>query len=310
MKEIIYQDNQKQRLDKFLANELADLSRTKIQKLIKGGQITVNDEITTVHHWLRVDDKILINKSEKGPDFIQDKQKIKITINPQISKIIAETNDYLIINKQAGLIVHPAKGIKEKTLVDWLITKYPEIKDIGEDESRPGIVHRLDKEVSGLMVIAKTQKMYEHLKRQFQNHTIIKEYLGLVHGVIDADEGIINFPLKRSKLTGKIVAKPKGGEGKDSITEFTVFKRFTNFSYLKINLKTGRSHQIRVHMQAYGYPLVGDKLYKNKKIKEKLDLDRIFLHSHILEFLDLENEPQKYQNSLPDKLNQILTELK
>lgn len=308
MKEIIYQGSQKQRLDKHLAQELTDLSRTKIQKLIKDGLITVNDEKTTAHHWLRLGDKIAINESN-----VQIIYQFPLEASPPPAEniqIVDETDDYLIINKPAHLIVHPARGVKEKTLVDWLIDKYSDLKGVGENENRPGIVHRLDKEVSGLMVVAKTQKMFEHLKKQFQTHQVTKEYLGLVHGNIDAPEAVIDFPLKRSKLTGKIVAKPKGEAGRDSITEFVVLKRFVNYTYLKINLKTGRSHQIRAHLQAYGYPLVGDKLYKNKKIKEKIKLDRIFLHSHYLKFIDLKNELQEYQSPLPDKLNQILTELK
>jgi len=294
-----YQENEKIRLDKFLTNEFPNKSRNQIQKLIKDGQIQVNGQTTSVHHFLKTADKITVNA-----DFEQTENIIKkLAIKPII---IAETDDFLVINKPAGLIVHPAAGVKEETLTDWLIKKYPKIQNVGENPQRPGIVHRLDKDVSGLLFIAKTQKMFEHLKKQFQNHQIIKEYLGLVHGVITADNGQINFPLKRSKLTGKIVAKPKESEGKDAITKFEIIKRYVNYTYLMIELLTGRTHQIRAHLQAYGHPLVGDKLYKNKKIKSNQNLERIFLHSAKLGFNGLSGDYQEFNLKLPPELQTLL----
>ncbi|MBU1130764.1 RluA family pseudouridine synthase [Patescibacteria group bacterium] len=300
MRKILYQKEAKERLDKFLNNELLDFSRSQIQKLIKAGQIKVNDESTSVHRFLKTGDKITFEEKSQEASTIEVPDKIT---QPAI---IAETEDYFVINKPAGLIVHPATGVKEKTLTDWLLEKYPNIRDIGENPARPGIVHRLDKEVSGLMVIAGTQRMFDYLKKQFQSHQLKKEYLGLVHGVIKTDIGQINFPLKRSKLTGKIVARPQKSEGKDAITKFEVIKRFVNYTYLKLTLLTGRTHQIRAHLQAYGYPLVGDKLYKNKKIKDKLNLDRIFLHSAVLGFNDLNEGRQEFNLDLPEDLQNIL----
>lgn len=295
----VYQNNDRERLDKFLTSELADFSRSQIQKMIKNGEIVVNGAKATPHQPLKTGDVIFLKKIVKP----------KIAPLAKEPQIITDTADYLIINKPAGLIVHGAKGIKEKTLTDWLIKKYPVVKKVG-DPTRPGLVQRLDREASGLMVIAKTQKMFNHLKEQFQKHLIKKEYWGLAHGNISKNEGVINFPLLRSKTSGKIVAKPAGETGKASITEFAVLKRFTNHTYLNLTLKTGRSHQLRAHMQAYGHPLVGDQLYKNKKNKEKIKLDRIFLHSHLLGFFDLNNHWQEYQSDLPEQLNNILINLK
>ena len=190
-----------------------------------------------------------------------------------------------------------------------MIKKFPQIKSIGENSIRPGIVHRLDKEVSGVMVIALSQKTFDYLKNQFQNHQVKKEYLCLTHGLVEADEGKINFPMERSRLSGKMVSRPKGEEGKESITEFIVLKRFSRYTYLKVNILTGRTHQIRSHLQAYGYPIVGDPLYKNKKILENLELNRLFLHAHLLRFLDLNNEFQEFEAKLPDELNNILEKL-
>lgn len=296
MKELTFQSNKKERLDKFLTNEISNLSRNQIQKLIKVGQIKVNDEKTSVHHFLKKGDKITIDIKTKKTSFGEITEPT----------IVDETDDYLVVNKPAGVVIHPAKGVKEKTLTVWLTEKYPEIKQVGDDLERPGIVHRLDREVSGLLVIAKNQKMFNSLKNQFQNHQIKKEYLGLVHGKIEADEGQIDFLLKRSKLTGKIVAKPKESVGKEAITKFEVIKRFVNYSYLRLILLTGRTHQIRAHLQAYGHPLVGDKLYKNKKIKVKLSLDRIFLHSTVLGFNDLDEDWQEFKIDLPQELQNIL----
>ena len=297
MKTLIYQQGGKDRLDKFLNDQLPDLSRSRIQKLIKAGLATVNGQAVPVHHFLKTNDKIEIEVKETKTVIPAEKLP-----EPQI---IEQTDDYLIIDKPAGLVVHPATGIVDKTLADWLKEKYPQLKNVGENDQRPGIVHRLDKEVSGVMVVALTQTMFVHLKNQFKNHSIKKQYLGLVHGKMETETGLIDFPLKRSRLSGKIVAKPKGEEGKDSLTEFEVIKNFINYAYLKINLKTGRGHQIRAHLQAYGHPLVGDKLYRNKKIKNKINLNGIFLHSHCLGFYDLNGSWREFTSPLSPDLNLI-----
>jgi len=301
MKTLIYQQGGKDRLDKFLNDQLPDLSRSRIQKLIKAGLATVNGQAVPVHHFLKTNDKIEIEVKETKTVIPAEKLP-----EPQI---IEQTDDYLIIDKPAGLVVHPATGIVDKTLADWLKEKYPQLKNVGENDQRPGIVHRLDKEVSGVMVVALTQTMFVHLKNQFKNHSIKKQYLGLVHGKMETETGLIDFPLKRSRLSGKIVAKPKGEEGKDSLTEFEVIKNFINYAYLKINLKTGRGHQIRAHLQAYGHPLVGDKLYRNKKIKNKINLNGIFLHSHCLGFYDLNGSWREFTSPLSPDLNLILKNL-
>ncbi|MBU1037252.1 RluA family pseudouridine synthase [Patescibacteria group bacterium] len=301
MKELIFSENQKQRLDKFLAEKLPDFSRSQIQKLIKTDQIKVNDQSSSVHHWLKVDDKIIIDLQP------ETKEKTQPLIEP---RIIEQNDNYLIIDKPAGLIVHPAEGIQEPTLVDWLTEKFPQIKNIGENKNRPGIIHRLDKEVSGIIIIALNQKMFDHLKQQFKERKIKKEYLALIHGLTSKEEGVIDFPLDRSKDSGKIIAKPQGDDGKKSITNFLVLKKFSRYTYLQITILTGRTHQIRVHLQAYGHPLVGDHLYYNKKIKDNLKLNRIFLHAHLLGFYDLQSNWLEFKTDLPSDLTNILTKLK
>ncbi len=234
-------------------------------------------------------------------------------------KKIFEDKNFLVINKPAGLLVHGADHIKEPTLADQLLKKYPELIKIGEDPIRPGIMHRLDKQVSGLMVITKTQAYFDHLKKQFQDRTIIKIYTALVYGKIEKDEDEINFPIQRSSKGHKMAALPfttKGKfteEGRQAITEFEVIKRFINYTLLKVKIKTGRTHQIRVHLSAYGHPVVGDDLYSTKKTREKnkkLNLGRIFLVATKLSFTDLDKEQKTFIIELPEELKNFLKHVK
>lgn len=256
--------------------------------------------------------------------------------NPNLSQkpiapeIVAETDDYLVINKPAGLAVHAGGNLNEATLADWLLSKYPKIAAVGDDPIRPGIVHRLDKEVSGLMVIAKNQKSFTSLKNQFKTRTINKEYLALAHGRIEADSGIINFPITRSQSGHRMSALPIGTsnlltrrsprprdqgnihswfKAKTAETEFIVEKKFVNFTLLRIKIKTGRTHQIRVHLFAYGHPLAGDPLYNTKKSAEKnkkIALGRVWLVADRLSFKDLSETTQNFSLSLPKDLAQSL----
>ncbi|MDP3043654.1 MAG: RluA family pseudouridine synthase [bacterium] len=232
---------------------------------------------------------------------------------------IYEDNNYLIINKPAGLLVHGAEHINEPALSDQLLEKYPKLAKIGEDPSRPGIMHRLDKQVSGLMAIAKTQEAFDHLKKQFKKRTVDKKYIALVYGRIARDEGVIDFPIERSVRSGRMAALPKTvkGElelrGRRAVTEFEVKQRFINYTLLKIKIKTGRTHQIRVHMSAYGHPVVGDDLYGTKKTREKnkkLNFGRIFLAARELSFDDLAEKRRHFKAGLPEELNMFLQKLK
>lgn len=248
--------------------------------------------------------------------------------------IIQESDDYLVIYKPAGLIVHGGPGIKEKTLVDFLLEKYPKIKKVGDDPLRPGIVHRLDKEVSGLMVIAKNQASFENLKNQFQTRQIIKEYTALVYGRINKDEGEINFPIKRASSGHKMAALPMMKNGlidkhslsardrgtnmalltaREAITIFRVKQKLINYTLLQLRIKTGRTHQIRVHLSAYGHPLVGDDLYGTAKTRiknKKIALNRIFLFSQKLSFKDKTGETQEFVIELEPELQALLKNLK
>jgi len=234
-------------------------------------------------------------------------------------KKIFENDEYLVANKPAGLLTHGTEHISEQSFAEFLLKDYPKIKKIGDDPFRPGIVHRLDKLASGLLVVAKTQASFDNIKKQFQKRTVEKYYTALVYGKIEKDEDEINFPIARSAKGYKMAALPltckkeKNPGGRTAITEFNVCKKFINYTLLDVKIKTGRTHQIRVHLSAYGHPIVGDDLYGTKKTKIKnlkLGLKRLFLVSHKLSFRDLNGQKQTYQIDLPDDLNKFLEKIK
>lgn len=317
---IIDQKTAGQRLDILLAEKLKT-SRSQIQKLIDNDLVIVNDKLPKkAGDTMKIGYKINIiekEKTEKNPNKKSTKKanptKIPTILIP---KIISSTKNYIVIEKPSGLLTHPTMAEEEISLASWLATKYPEIKKVGDDPKiRPGIVHRLDKEASGLMVIARTQKMFDHLKNQFKNRTVEKEYFALAHGRVERDWEILNFPIARSENMDRMAARPvisgKVEGEKEAKTEFFVEKRFVNFTFLRIILHTGRMHQIRVHFLAYNHPLVGDPLYFQKKRKRAWDekLGRLFLHSAKLSFQDLEGKTQTFESKLPKKLSEFLETL-
>lgn len=255
-------------------------------------------------------------------------------MNNSFPTILFENENCLVIDKPAGLAVHPGGNISDKTLAEMLVEKYPAIATVGDDAIRPGIVHRLDKEVSGIMVIAKTQESFDNLKEQFKNRKIVKQYTALVHGQLLKDFDEIRFTIKRASSGHKMAAMPLNTDklltrrhpqgrdrgnisgifaAKEAITEFQVIQKLINYTLVKINMKTGRTHQIRVHFFAYGHPLVGDMLYCTSKTKvknKKIDLNRVFLVADHLEFTDLNGEKKVFSLELPNVLQTKLKELK
>lgn len=223
--------------------------------------------------------------------------------------IIFENNDFLIINKPSGLVVHPLKSLEEKTLVSLIIKDYPTIKNVGENQLRPGIVHRLDKDVSGLMIIAKNQSSFDHLKNEFKNHRVSKKYLGLVFGIIKKEKDTIISSLTRDKRGKMTLAKSANLDKiKESWTEYKVIKRFKEFSFLKLQIKTGRTHQIRLHLKSIGHPIVGDNKHKIKRQKNT-NLNRLFLHAYKLGFFDKNNQWQEFRIDLPIELKNFLQKI-
>ncbi|HYE59856.1 MAG TPA: RluA family pseudouridine synthase [Candidatus Kapabacteria bacterium] len=317
---IIPEDAAGTRLDVFLSRVLS-VTRSKAQQLIKGNRILVNDKFPKkAGDMLSTGATVVILPAVES----QKEEKSIETVPPLGEsgvRIVAETPSYLVVYKPAGILVHETEAREPVTLLSILEQTYPEIRTIGESELRGGIVHRLDREASGLLVIPRTEQMFLHLKQQFQERTIEKEYLVLVHDAPAKDQDVIDFPIDRGS-DGRMVARPKSDvttvhgvatlqPGKDALTEFTVEKRFARFTLLRVRIHTGRMHQIRVHMLAYNLPVVGDTLYFNKKLNRKRDtaLGRLFLHATRLSFTDLDGERQTFEYPLPSELASFLETL-
>ncbi|OGY47898.1 MAG: hypothetical protein A3J62_00755 [Candidatus Buchananbacteria bacterium RIFCSPHIGHO2_02_FULL_38_8] len=319
---IIQQKNQGQRLDKFLNEKIKDKSRSQIKKMIKQGLVLVNGQPAKVHHFLKTGDEITFQQLSRRRDWpiapSGDSYLIKTA-----PKIIFEDKNFLVIEKPIGLLVHPTGKNEKDTLVDWLVKQYPEIEKVGEQKYRAGIIHRLDRDVSGLMVVAKTNAAFTHLKEQFKNRMVKKEYLALVYGHLTQAAGEIDLPIGRNKK-GQFVAHPRQGtdkfqaEDKIAKTKYQVVEYIKDYTLLKVQILTGRTHQIRVHLSALGHPILGDQIYRPKKkffhfLRRKIkvvDPGRIFLHSSKIGFYNLNNQWVEFTSPLPKKLNDYLNEIR
>jgi 23S rRNA pseudouridine1911/1915/1917 synthase len=203
---------------------------------------------------------------------------------------VAETDDYLVVLKPAGVLTHPAPGSRAPALTDALLDRYPALVAVGQP-GRPGIVHRLDRDVAGLLVVAKTEAMYDDLQHQFRSRTVKKVYTALVEGIVAKPEGTVSFPLGRSRTKpGLVAARPSGAAGRAAETRFTVVRRYVDHTLLRVELVTGRSHQIRAHCRAFGHPIVGDPLYGSRpaagRTPRRPSLERPFLMATALGFRD------------------------
>ncbi len=307
MKKIVVPEHEAgERLDAWLVQQFSERSRSAFQKHIKEGRVLVNGKKPKAHLVLKTDDVVEVEK-------FASKASMKAT-KPEIPtvRVVDETDDYLVIDKPSGLLVHPAPSQKTSTLVDFLLDHVPSIKGVGDAKERPGIVHRLDREASGLMVVAKTKKAYAHLKKQFQAHEIKKEYLALVNGKPSKDFDLIETPIGRKKGKGRMSARAAAQEGdKDARTHYDVLERYPQATLVKVRTETGRMHQVRVHMKSIGHPLVGDDLYTQSKHETtSLRNLRLFLHAATLGFKDLSGEWREYHSELPPELDAILETLR
>ncbi|MBL7053250.1 MAG: RluA family pseudouridine synthase [Candidatus Portnoybacteria bacterium] len=225
-------------------------------------------------------------------------------------KIVFENQNIIVINKPAGLTVHPTRPEQDNTLVNQLLAYYPEIKDIGEDSLRPGIIHRLDKDTSGLMIIAKNNKSFEYLKKQFQERKVIKKYLALVHGKVKDEKGTITKSISLSKKDHLKRSALLDEKSKPAWTEYIVKKYFNNYTLLEVTPKTGRTHQIRIHLTSIGYPITGDKQYKFKRQINPKNLNRQFLHASYLKFKLPDGKIAEFKSKLPQDLEEVLESIK
>lgn len=285
------------RIDAFLAEALPHLSRTKIQSLLKSDHILLNQKPTKPSQKLEIEDEIHCRIPESRP--------LKVEAEPIELDIIYEDQDILVINKQQGLVVHPAPGNLQGTLVNGLLHYCQDLSDIN-GVLRPGIVHRLDKDTSGIMVVAKNNEAHLSLARQIEDRTMKRNYIALVHGVVGEPAGIIEVPIGRDpKDRQKMAAIPTG---KVAETHYKVLDRLDSYSTLLCSLQTGRTHQIRVHMSYLGYPVAGDPKYGRRK--ETLAWPGQALHAWHLQFIHprLKNEMDFYVD-LPLFFKEVLIEL-
>lgn len=295
----IMKENSGKRLDKFLAEKFPEYSRAFFQKLIKSGAILSGGEKLKSKYILRTDDEIKV--ALPAPEEIKMEPDFSIPL-----KIVYEDADIAVIDKQPGISVHPSEKEKKGTLANALLAKYPEIKNIGEDLMRPGIVHRLDKDTSGLMVAAKNNAAFQHLKKQFQGKKVEKRYLALVEGNLKEKSGTIE------KSIGRHGMKQYAGERKkhtlkktrEALTEYAVKKSFAGYDLIEAKPKTGRMHQIRVHFSSIGHPLACDFKYGSRKCPA--GLSRHFLHSYYLSFILPSGQKIAFETDLPDDLKNIL----
>ncbi len=286
-----------ERLDVFVTATLEGPTRSAIQKLIKDGRITVNGKPATVHRFLKDGDIVGWDGKEAQPR--EKKQPVAETQNlkPETSlsdMVLEETDSWLVIDKPAGLLIHPNEMTKTGTLVDLLMKAYPAMSRVGEDPQRPGIVHRIDREVSGLMVVAKTQDAFDDLKAQFAGRTVRKTYLAFCHGSLPDEEGDIKFRIARSTTQPRMVARPQHEkEGKVAWTHYRVKERFTGAILVELEILSGRTHQIRAHLQAMQCPILGDDLYAIKRTDRNVKAPRLMLQSISLAFHDPDTGERK-----------------
>ena len=295
----VNEENVGKRIDSFIPMVQEDISRSMVQKLIEQKNIKVNGKETKHSYKLKLNDEIEI--------FVPEAKEINLKAQDIPLNVIYEDNDIIVINKPKGMVVHPANGNPDGTLVNAVMNKCKDsLSGIG-GEIRPGIVHRLDKDTSGAIIVAKNDKAHIALSEQLKNHEVKKTYLALVRGIIKENEATINMPIARSKKDRKKMDVDK--DGKEAITHFKVLGRYKNkYTLLQINLETGRTHQIRVHLSHIGYPIIGDEVYSNGK--NEWNVSGQCLHAWKLEFIHpITGKKISLEAKIPEYLKNIIKEL-
>lgn len=287
------------RLDKAISMKDKDLSRVAVQRMIDEENILVNGKKAKASYKIALGDIISIEKEEPK----------EIELKPQDIPldIVYEDDDIVVVNKQKGLVVHPGNGNPDGTLVNAIMNKCKDsLSGIG-GEIRPGIVHRIDKDTSGLLIIAKNDKAHINMSEQIKNHEVKKTYLALIRGVLKENNATIDMPIARSTKDRTKMAVSK--TGKNAVTHVKVLERFKGYTYIEVNIETGRTHQIRVHLSQIGYPIVGDYVYSNGK--NPFDVVGQMLHSYKLEFKHpITGKEMCLVADIPDYFKKVLDELR
>jgi 23S rRNA pseudouridine1911/1915/1917 synthase len=290
-----------QRLDKYLVDQFPDFSRSRLQTFIRGGMVCVNGKPVL-----------------KGGINLEKGSEISITIPPIVESdlipeqipldIVFENADLMIVNKPAGMVVHPASGHLSGTLVHAALNYAPDLEGVG-GEHRPGVVHRLDKDTSGLILLAKNDKAHRFLQDQFRKRSVHKTYYALTDGFPPTPTGRVEAPIGRDPSHRKKMAIVPISRGRESVTEYKVIEKFDQHALIAAYPHTGRTHQIRLHLAFLGCPIVGDRIYGHRK--QLLDADRQMLHAYQIEFiLPGDSTPQIFQAPIPEDMNQLLRELR
>ena len=299
VKDIVVNEEDKIRLDSYIAKKDESLSRSMIQKLLEESKITVNGNVVKASYKVQVGDRIQIE--------IEPPKEVKLEAQDIPIDIIYEDDDIIVVNKPKGLVVHPANGNPDGTLVNAIMAICKDsLSGIG-GELRPGIVHRLDKDTSGLLIVAKNDKAHINMSEQIKDRKVKKTYIALVRGTITENEATINMPIGRSTKDRKKMAVTKNG--KEAITHFKVLNRYTtskaSYTLLEIKIDTGRTHQIRVHMAEIGHPVVGDMVYSNGK--NEFGVIGQCLHAKKLEFCHpITGKEMSFEAPLPEYFENII----
>lgn len=285
------------RIDKFLSEVIDDTSRSDIQSRVKEGLVTVNREIVKPNYKLKAEDEVVVEEREVvEADILAEDLDLNI---------VYEDQDVAVVYKPRGMVVHPSAGHHTGTLVNGLMYALDSLSGIN-GELRPGIVHRIDKDTSGLLMVAKNDVAHRHLVEQLVEKTVVRKYVALVHGVITHDKGTIEAPIGRNPKSRQDMAVVD--DGKDAVTHFNVLERFKDYTLVECILETGRTHQIRVHMQYIGFPLVGDPKYGQRKT---MDTDGQLLHAGVVGFEHPKTgEHLQFESPLPEMFEEILSDLR
>ena len=298
------------RLDAYLTEKISSLSRSQAKKIIEGGFVTVNNRSPKTAQKLKEDDQIAVRFPEPRP---LETQPENIPLY-----VLHEDEDIIVINKPAGMVVHPAPGNYTGTLVNALLYHCPSLTGIG-GVARPGIVHRLDKGTSGVLVVAKNDFTHQTLSSQFKKHSIFRLYHCLVYGTMESDQGIVAFPIGRD-ISHRKKMSVRTKKGRESVTNWKVLSRYRDFSWLEIRPQTGRTHQIRVHLSSIDHPVVGDPVYggvrrlvnlKDESFKTQIKkLNRPILHASVLGFHHPRTKGYiEFTSPLPPEIQEILDAL-
>ncbi len=300
---VVGEDGAGVRLDRWLAAHVTDVSRVRLQGAIEGGHVTINGgEARKPSHRLRAGDVVDVVIPALPPEELVP-EAIALTV-------VYEDDDVMVVDKPAGMVVHPGAGHATGTLAAAVLAHAPATAGVGGPR-RPGIVHRLDKDTSGLLVLAKTAAAYEALTAQLAARTVSRRYLAIVHGRMKKDEGVVDAPIGRDPRNRQRMAIVPAGKGKRAVTRWRVLERFPHHTCVEVSLETGRTHQIRVHLASLGHPVVGDDVYGRRGAKAEAGLDGYALHAARLAFVHpVTQKRMEFAAPLPGRMEALLCRLR